>query len=149
MDKSDLKDINDLKKDLQCINNKLICKQLNGKYMEFSPIGNFLTVINEPKSKFFNYWESKYNNESIYAKNKILKALQNKFDNDLITKNSQVLAYEIDNDLISIEDMVYLINNAKYEPEKNYALHLLLNTPYKKEDKRLKWMDMYKKQFQE
>ena len=133
MDKSDLKDINDLKKDLQCINNKLICKQLNGKYMEFSPIGNFLTVINEPKSKFFNYWESKYNNESIYAKNKILKALQNKFDNDLI----------------SIEDMVYLINNAKYEPEKNYALHLLLNTPYKKEDKRLKWMDMYKKQFQE
>ena len=126
-------DKSDLKKDLQCINNKLICKQLNGKYMEFSPIGNFLTVINEPKSKFFNYWESKYNNESIYAKNKILKALQNKFDNDLI----------------SIEDMVYLINNAKYEPEKNYALHLLLNTPYKKEDKRLKWMDMYKKQFQE
>ena len=44
-----------LEKDIDYINNQLICKQPNGNYIKFSKVGNFITLINEPKSKFIKF----------------------------------------------------------------------------------------------
>ena len=123
-----------LEKDINYIKNELICKQLNNRYMEFSKLGNFITVINETKDKFFKFWEVKYANQPAEIKNKIFEVLNNKFEDDLI----------------SIDEMVQLINQCNWEPEKDYALHLLLNTPYnKKKEEKLKWMNIYVKQNQQ
>jgi hypothetical protein len=98
-----------LQDDIKYIQEDLICEQPNGKYIKFSKIGNFITLLNEPKQKYINYWVSQYEKKSKEELKIILDVLNEKFSSGLI----------------SIEKMIELINTSKFEPERAEALKLL------------------------
>lgn len=106
-----------LRNDLEYIKNDLICRQPNGNYMKFSRIGNFLTIINEPKDRVVKYWLSQYSTED------------KKTGKNIFEKEQKIIRQALDEKfstgLISIEEMKDLIIKAKYEPDRAKALKFL------------------------
>lgn len=97
-----------LELDLKYIRNEIISKQPNGNYVKFSRMLGETSCINDPKSKFIKYWESRYNSNS-NSRKRILEALENKLTEGLTP----------------IEDMIELINNSK-DREGEKAIKYLL-----------------------
>ena len=97
------------KSDLQYIQNEVIAQQPDGAYTKWSRILNAVTVVGITYSQFIDYWVKLYKNYPDYVDD-IVKACENKLDNDLISR----------------EQMIDMIKKSKdYECEKIRAIEAL------------------------
>ena len=95
--------------DIKYIQNSIMTQQPNGNYMKFSTILNAVTVMNETRESYINYWSNKYKNEPEYQ-----SAIIEECNNKLATG------------LLPLDDMIHKIKTSKdYTKEKVKALAYL------------------------
>lgn len=95
--------------DKKYIQNSIMTQQPNGNYMKFSTILNAVTVMNETRENYINYWSNKYKNEPEYQ-----SAIIEECNNKLATG------------LLPLDEMIHKIQVSKdYKKEKIKALAYL------------------------
>ena len=95
--------------DIKYIQNSIITQQPNGNYRKFSTILNAVTVMNETRENYINYWSNKYKNEPEYQ-----SAIIEECNNKLATG------------LLPLDEMIQKIKTSKdYTKEKVKALAYL------------------------
>lgn len=126
MNYTDLIDINKkMARDLEYIKNDIIAEQeVTGKifnentckmekeklYVKFSRIINAVTIVNMPKRQYINYWKTQYKDYPDKLE-KVLQAIEDKFENNLITNK---------------EMAIIILRSDDFESEKKTAIKNLL-----------------------
>ena len=126
MNYTDLIDINKkMARDLEYIKNDIIAEQeVTGKifnentckmekeklYVKFSRIINAVTIVNMPKRQYINYWKTQYKDYPDKLE-KVLQAIEDKFENNLITNK---------------EMTIIILRSDDFESEKKTAIKNLL-----------------------
>lgn len=132
MNYTDLIDINKKTiRDLEYIKNDIIAEQevtgkifneITGKmekeklYVKFSRIINAVTIINMPKKQYVNYYKTQYKDYPDKLES-ILQAIEEKFENNLISANEMLIKILRSNDVDS-EKKAAIKNLIKYRGQK-------------------------------
>lgn len=87
---NDLTSQSQLEKDLKFIKGEVFAKQKNGKYCKISKVLKCIIITNMTKEQHINYWMNTYRKRPKEEQEAILKAINWKLDDDLISLDKAI-----------------------------------------------------------